>query len=63
MWIDLTKTIEEGMASYGDDPSTRIKQIKTVIEDGYSLYQLTMGMHTGTHLDGPRHMLNQRGND
>lgn len=58
MWIDLTKTIVEGMASYGDDPSTRIKQIKTVVEDGYSLFQLTMGMHTGTHLDGPRHMLN-----
>ncbi|MGS0973313.1 MAG: hypothetical protein ACVCEJ_08835 [Candidatus Izemoplasmataceae bacterium] len=34
MWIDLTKTIEQGMASCGDDPSTRIKQIKTVIEDG-----------------------------
>lgn len=58
MWIDLTKTIAEVMASYGDDPVTRIKQVKTVVEDGYSLFQLTMGLHTGTHLDGPRHMLN-----
>lgn len=57
MWIDLTKTIVDGMPSYGDDPSTSLKQVKTVKEDGYSLYQLSMGMHTGTHLDSARHML------
>ena len=57
MWIDLTKTITNNQDTYGDDPTTNLKQVKNVDADGYSLYQLSMGMHTGTHLDGPRHML------
>jgi len=57
MWIDLSKTLKDGMPGYGDDPSTSVTQVKTVSHDGYSLYQLSTGMHTGTHLDSPRHML------
>jgi kynurenine formamidase len=59
MWIDLTKTITEDIKSYKGDPKTVIKQVNNVERDGYSLYQLSMGMHTSTHLDGSRHMLNE----
>lgn len=57
MWIDLTRSIEDGLAGYGDDPKTSLKQIKDIKDDGYSLYHLSMGMHTGTHIDTPRHMI------
>lgn len=59
MWIDLTRTIEDGMKGYKDDPKTELKQIKNLAEDGYSLYHLSMGMHTSTHIDTPRHMLEE----
>jgi kynurenine formamidase len=57
MWIDLTKTITEDTKGYQGDPKTVIKQVNNVDRDGYSLYQLSMGMHTSTHIDGPKHML------
>jgi len=58
MWIDLTRTIRDGMRGYEGDPPTKILKRKTIAEDGYSLYELNMGMHSGTHIDTPRHMLN-----
>lgn len=59
MWIDLTKAISHGLSGYTDDPKTTLIQKRTVKDDGYSLYELSMGMHTGTHLDSPRHMLEE----
>lgn len=59
MWIDLTRSINEDLKGYDGDPLTKIMQKKSVSEDGYSLYQLSMGMHSGTHIDTPRHMLDE----
>lgn len=55
--IDLTQTIVNNMQVYPGDAPPNLHQTHTTPKDGYSNYQLTIGMHTGTHIDGPMHML------
>lgn len=57
MMIDLTRTIQEGMPVYPEDPEVSLKQIASIDRDGYANYQLTLSMHAGTHIDGLGHML------
>jgi kynurenine formamidase len=57
MIIDLTKTIHDGMAIYPGDPNVTLKTIATIEADGYENHLWTTSMHTGTHIDGPKHML------
>jgi kynurenine formamidase len=54
--IDLTHTIEAGMPAYpGEAPE--IVQTAQILTDGYNEYRLSGGLHVGTHVDAPAHML------
>jgi kynurenine formamidase len=56
-FIDLTHTIANRMQVYpGEDPPM-LYQSHIIDFDGYSNFQITMGMHIGTHIDGPLHMV------
>lgn len=55
--IDLSYEIYEGMPVYPGDIEVELENDKKVKEDGYSNHNLKMGMHAGTHLDLPAHML------
>jgi kynurenine formamidase len=55
--IDLSYEIHKGMPVYPGDIEVELENDKKVKEDGYSNHNLKMGMHTGTHLDLPAHML------
>lgn len=54
--IDLSQTIQSGMEIYPDDPEVEIEVVQQRSEEGWELRRLTMGSHTGTHVDAFSHM-------
>ncbi len=55
--IDLTHSITPDMPAHPYDDPAQLKQIRTLKNDRYSDHQLITGMHIGTHIDGPAHLL------
>ena len=45
------------MPVYPGDDAVKLYQTRNISEDGYNNYRIESGMHVGTHLDGPLHML------
>ncbi|MFN2340555.1 MAG: cyclase family protein [Halanaerobium sp.] len=56
-YIDLSYEIYNGMPVYPGDLEVKLINDKKILRDGYCNHNLKMGMHTGTHLDLPAHML------
>lgn len=54
--IDLTQVIEDKMPVYPGDTPTNLIQTKYFRSAGYNNHRLEIGMHAGTHMDGPMHM-------
>ncbi|WP_254611184.1 cyclase family protein [Paenibacillus sp. JMULE4] len=59
--IDLSETIMDGMTVYPGDPEVKVEVVHTREEHTWELRQLTLGTHTGTHVDAFSHM-HQGGN-
>ena len=55
--VDLTHTVEEGMTTYVGDPVPRVRRVKRLETDGVNVSELTLGSHTGTHVDAPIHFV------
>ncbi len=55
--IDISVNIDEDTPVYPGDPSTKIEKLCLIREHGYALSCLSMGSHTGTHIDAPSHVL------
>jgi arylformamidase len=57
-WIDVSVPIRSGMVHWPDDPEIEIDRV-TEIADGYpsNLSTISMGAHTGTHVDAPLHVI------
>lgn len=55
--IDLSYEIYNGMPVYPGDIEVELVNDKKIVRDGYCNHNLRIGMHTGTHLDLPAHML------
>jgi kynurenine formamidase len=55
--IDLTHSFTCDMPVYPDDPIPELKQTAFLDEHGYNDYCLHGGMHVGTHMDAPFHMI------
>jgi kynurenine formamidase len=55
--IDLTHELHNGMTIYPGDPSPSFVSSATLEKDGVNLTKLTLGSHTGTHIDAPRHFI------
>ena len=55
--IDLTHAFTAVMPVYPGDPASELKPIAGFETDGYVDYRMTTGMHVGTHIDGPFHMV------
>ena len=53
--IDLTHPITAGMPVYPGDPAVRFTQVHSINEGGYNVSEVSMGTHTGTHIDAPFH--------
>ncbi|HYU87860.1 MAG TPA: cyclase family protein [Candidatus Bathyarchaeia archaeon] len=54
---DLTHHLRNGMPIYPGDPFPSFEHYSTLQKDGVNLTKITMGSHTGTHLDAPRHFI------
>lgn len=59
-WIDISVPILDGMVHWPGDPPVRVRRTADVERgDSYTLSEISMGSHTGTHIDAPRHFLRQ----
>lgn len=56
-YIDLTHTFKKEMPAYPGDPMPELIQVSSIDKDGYNDFQVKTGMHVGTHMDAPLHML------
>ena len=52
MIYDISRTITEKTYVYPEDPEFKIQ---SVCENPFKVSLFTMGSHTGTHIDAPRH--------
>jgi kynurenine formamidase len=57
--IDLSHTIHDGIQIFPGDPVPSIKRGLTHENDYCHVDVLTLGSHTGTHIDAPFHFLNK----
>ncbi|WP_147819732.1 cyclase family protein [Salidesulfovibrio onnuriiensis] len=57
--IDLTHPLQPGMPVYPEDTPPRFPRPCTYETYGFSVTALDMGVHTGTHMDAPYHMLQE----
>jgi arylformamidase len=55
--VDLTQELVNGMPIYAGNPVPSFSRFKTLEKDKVNLTSLTLGSHTGTHLDAPRHFI------
>ncbi len=55
--VDLTQTFDDNMPVYPGDPTPELRQTANIQDHGYIEYCLHTGMHVGTHMDAPLHML------
>lgn len=56
MIIDLSHEITETLPVYPGDDKVQLIQTKFFERDHYCNHQLNIGMHSGTHIDGPMHL-------
>ena len=55
--VDLTLPVTQGMPVYPGDPPVRVSEALTIAGDGASVHDVSLGTHTGTHIDVPSHMI------
>lgn len=54
--IDLTHMLQDKTPVYPGDSEMKVTQTKHLETDGFVNHELTINMHTGTHIDGPMHL-------
>jgi kynurenine formamidase len=54
-FIDLSHPLTSGIQIYPSDPTFNCKTHATHAKDGYCVHHLSLGTHTGTHIDAPYH--------
>ena len=57
MFHDLTQIISKDIPVYSGDPQPDFEQSSTIDKDSYNVTRISMGSHTGTHVDAPRHFM------
>lgn len=58
---DLTRTISQDMQVYPGDPQPKFDPHATIKDNNVNVTRITLGSHSGTHVDAPWHFL-QEGN-
>ncbi|MDD4875997.1 MAG: cyclase family protein [Dehalococcoidales bacterium] len=57
-WVDISIPLKDGMVHWPDDPPVVIKRIGNIENgDAANLSVLSMGAHSGTHVDAPLHFV------
>jgi len=56
--IDISRTIQADMEMYPGDTGPQITKVSGLDEgDSYNTSRITLGTHTGTHVDPPLHLI------
>ncbi len=59
--IDISRTIQADMEMYPGDAGPQITKVSGLDEgDSYNISRITLGTHTGTHVDPPLHLIRDR---
>lgn len=58
--LDLTHTLKNSFPTLPSDPSLEIFESSKISSDGFSVFEIFFGTHTGTHIDGSRHFFEDR---
>jgi len=59
-WIDVSVTVRHGMPHWPDNPPIVLERVMDIGRgDGCNVSRLAMGVHTGTHMDGPVHFVGE----
>lgn len=53
--VDLTHTLSETFPTWGGEPGFAKDQIAAFADAGFNAFNLTIGEHSGTHIDAPLH--------
>ena len=57
-WLDVSVTIRDGMVHWPGDPPVHTKRVSDVeLGNSHTLSEISLGSHTGTHMDAPLHFL------
>lgn len=57
-WIDVSVTVRHGMPHWPDNPPIVLERVMDLDRgDVCNVSHLAMGVHSGTHMDGPTHFL------
>jgi arylformamidase len=57
-WIDVSVTVRHGMPHWPDNPPIVMQRAMDIERgDGCNVSHLAMGVHSGTHIDGPVHFV------
>lgn len=54
--IDISMEIDEDMPCYPGNPQPQIERYREIPEDSTTESEITIGSHTGTHVDAPQHV-------
>ncbi len=60
-FIDISRPISEGVAVWPGDSHVSITQAKTIPEHGVQVSNLSLCVHTATHMDAPAHFVSGGG--
>ncbi len=55
--IDLSRPLLDGMPVYPGDPPVSVETVSRFPEAAWQLTRISLGCHSGTHVDAPRHFL------
>ena len=56
--IDVSVPLREGMVTYPGDPVVQVELAASIADgDPVNLTRVALGLHSGTHVDAPRHFL------
>lgn len=56
-YVDLSHTLDSRTQVYPGDPSFNCCPLLTIEHDGNNVASISMGSHTGTHVDAPYHFI------
>lgn len=56
-FVDISRKIMDGMQVWPGDPEVEVAQFASISSEGYCLNRISLGTHSGTHMDFPGHVL------
>ncbi|MGH3149100.1 MAG: cyclase family protein [Rubrobacter sp.] len=59
-WIDVSVSLRSGMVHWPDNPPVKIERMLDIeCGDAANVSKISMGSHTGTHMDAPLHFVRE----